>query len=276
MPSVPPGGLILVTGANGYIASVAVQVFLQRGYHTYGVAHMVMGMDMDMDPHNHAIIDKTIKESSVKSLVITSSLAACTLLTAGLPYKIDANHGMAKETLVGTGLCYMEASKARGEKKVFAWVREHKPTFSFNTVVPNVNFGTVMSPGNLGYRSTSAAIGAAVDGYPAAPVIPPPQWYIDVEDTALLQLGALTLDDVSSQRLLAFAEKRFPQQIKLESVEETACDAGEVENKRSIEALKKLGQPGFTSLEDTLAKNVPKTRIDLHYESLASATARKK
>lgn len=58
-------------------------------------------------------------------------------------------------------------------------------------------------------------------------------------------------------------------------------DAGQVDNERSIEVLKMMGkQEGFTSLEDTLvkametifenqSKNVPKTRIDLYYESLA-------
>ncbi|KAM0469456.1 hypothetical protein ACHAPX_010477 [Trichoderma viride] len=32
MASVPPGGLILVTGANSYVASIAIKVSLQRGY----------------------------------------------------------------------------------------------------------------------------------------------------------------------------------------------------------------------------------------------------
>ncbi|KAM6538127.1 hypothetical protein FALCPG4_000012 [Fusarium falciforme] len=72
-------------------------------------------------------------------------------------------------------------------------------------VVPNVNFGTTVSPENMGYRSSSAVIDAVVEGYPAAPSILPSQWYVDVEDTALLYLGALTLDDVYDERLLAFA-----------------------------------------------------------------------
>lgn len=139
--SIPPGGLILVTGANGYVASVAIQVFLQRGYcvrgtvrslasnawmKTYfgpkfelvevpdiyapdafqrslkgvdGVAHIAM--NMDMNPRNHAIIEQTVQsnlqlleaaalEPSIKSVVITSSLAACALPTTGTPYRIDS------------------------------------------------------------------------------------------------------------------------------------------------------------------------------------------
>ncbi|KAL6823578.1 NAD(P)-binding protein [Trichoderma camerunense] len=337
MASVPPGGLILVTGASGYIGSVTVQVFLQRGYRVRGTVRSVasnawmteyfgpkfelievpdlnapdafdkaiegvdgvahIAMDMDMNPQNHAIIENTIKsnlqllkaaakEPSVKSVVITSSLAACALPTTGTPYKIGNPRWH--------GIVLYGASKARGEQEAFAWMREHKPAFSFNTVVPNVNFGTTISPENMSYRSTSAVIDAAVKGYPAAPSILPPQWYVDVEDTALLHLGALTLDDVNGERLLAFAGKyswtqileilhrRYPDRVKLKSVDEPAVDAGEVDNERSIEVLKKMGKDeGFTSLEDTLvkaldtilanqSKSVPKTRIDLYYDSLAS------
>ncbi|KAL9489819.1 hypothetical protein ACSS6W_002096 [Trichoderma asperelloides] len=355
MASVPPGGLILVTGANGYVASVAVKVFLQRGYrvrgtvrsishnvwmeayfgskfelvevpniNTPGAFHRAMkdvdgiahiAMNMDMNPHNQSIIDETInsnlqlldaaaKEPSVKSVVITSSLAACALPTIGVPYRIDSktwNNAAIEQTatpwnLEGNprwhGIILYGASKARGEQEAFAWVREHRPSFSFNTVVPNVNFGTAVSPENMSYRSSSAVIDAVVKGYPAAPTILPSQWYVDVEDTALLHLGALTLDDVQSERLLAFAgryswtqileilHRRYPQKIMLKSVDEPATDAGEIENGRSIEILKRMGKnEGFTSLEDTLvkaldtimenqSKNIPKTRIDLFYESL--------
>ena len=359
MSSVQPGGVILVTGANGYIASVAIQVFLQRGYRVRGTVRSIasnawmmgyfgpkfelveipdlnspgafesalkgvdgvahIAMDMDMNPHNHAIVDKTIKsnlqlleaavkEPSVKSVVITSSLAACDLPTTGKPYKINstiwntAAIEQAAKPWNGEGnprwhgIILYGASKARSEQEAFAWVRKHKPAFSFNTVVPNVNFGTAVSPENMSYRSTAAVIDAAVKGYAAAPSVLPPQWYVDVEDTALLHLGALTLDDVTDERLLAFAgpyswtqileilHRRYPQKILLKTVDESAVDAGEVDNERSIEVLKKMGKEGFTSLEGTIvkavdtilenqSKNVPKTRIDLYYDSLASKVA---
>ncbi|KAK4062198.1 hypothetical protein Trihar35433_9019 [Trichoderma harzianum] len=322
MSSVPPGGLILVTGASGYIGSVTVQVFLQCGYRVRGsvrsiasnawmkeyfgskfelievpdlnapdafdkaiegvdgIAHIAM--DMDMNPQNHAIIENTIK-SNLQLL----KAAAKTIEQTVNPWNGEGNPRWYGIVLYG-------ASKARGEQEAFAWMREHKPAFSFNTVVPNVNFGISISPENMSYRSTSAVIDAAVKGYPAAPSILPSQWYVDVEDTALLHLGALTLDDVNGERLLAFAGKyswtqileilhrRYPDKVKLKSVDELVVDAGEVDNERSIEVLKKMGnEEGFTSLEDTLvkaldtilanqSKSVPKTRIDLYYDSLAS------
>ncbi|OAQ59147.1 NAD dependent epimerase/dehydratase family protein [Pochonia chlamydosporia 170] len=356
MSSVPTGGLILVTGATGYIASVIIHVFLQRGYAVRGTVRSIassgwmkayfgsnfelvevadiyapgafqeamkgidgvahVAMDMDMNPKNQGIIGKTIQsnlrlleaaanEGSVKSVVITSSLAACAIPTTGTPYTINPStwNNVAIEQTTQPwngegnprwhGIKLYGAAKARGEQEAFAWVQKNNPRFSFNTVVPNVNFGIAMSPEHLSYRSTSAVIDAVVKGYPAAPSVLPPQWYVDVEDTALLHLAALTLDDVNNERLLAFAGKyswtqileilhrRFPEQILLKSVEESVVDAGEVDNERCIEVLKKMGKDtGFTALEDTLvkavdvilmnqSKAVPKTKIDLYYESLA-------
>ncbi|EXM21900.1 hypothetical protein RAB80_012991 [Fusarium oxysporum f. sp. vasinfectum] len=358
MSSVPPGGLILITGANGYIASVAVHVFLQRGYHVRGTVRSITAntwmktffgsnfelvqvpdistpgafdealkdvngvvhtaMNMDMNPQNQGVIEDTInsnlylleaaaKVPSVKSVVITSSLAACALPTTGEPYKIDSttwNTDAIEKTAEPWdgqgnprwhGIVLYGAAKARSEQAAFVWVREHKPSFSFNTVVPNVNFGIAVSPENMSYRSSAAVIDAVMKGYADAPSILPSQWYVDVEDTALLHLAALTLDDVNNERLLAFGgrycwtvileilHRRFPGKVLLKNVRESAVDAGEVDNERSAEVLRQMGKlEGFTSLEETLVKgvktilenkekNVPKTRIDLYYDSLARA-----
>lgn len=198
------------------------------------------------------------------------------------------------------GIKLYAASKALSEQASFSWIRQHAPEpFSFNTVVPNVNFGIAISPPNMGYRSTAAVLDAVVKGYAAAPSILPPQWYVDVEDTALLHLAALTLDEVQGERLLAFAgqyswtqileilHRRYPGKVGLKALPtegQEVVDKGEVDNRRSIEVLKMMGKNnGFTSLEDTLAKametifgnqgrNVPKTRIDLYYESLGQST----
>ncbi|EEA21906.1 NAD dependent epimerase/dehydratase, putative [Talaromyces marneffei ATCC 18224] len=268
-------------------------------------------MDMNMDPQNHDLIEKTInsnlrlleaaarQSSSVKSVVITSSLAACALPTTGVPYTIDPTTWNVKAIAQTSNNVVVEdeTSKALGEQESFAWVHKHAPLpFSFNTVVPNVNFGMAISPPNMGYRSTAAVLDAVVKGYPAAPSILPSRWYVDVEDTALLHLAALTRDDMYDERLLAFAgryswtqileilHRRFPGRIGLKALPldgSEVVDAGQVDNRRSIQVLKMTGKKeGFTSLEDMLVKamdtifenqgkNMPKTRIDLYYESLA-------
>lgn len=35
------------------------------------------------------------------------------------------------------------ASKAQGEQAAWEWVKENKPSFTFNAVLPNANFGRV-------------------------------------------------------------------------------------------------------------------------------------
>lgn len=41
MTTVQPGGLILITGANGYIASIAVQQALERGFKVRGTVRSI-------------------------------------------------------------------------------------------------------------------------------------------------------------------------------------------------------------------------------------------
>jgi nucleoside-diphosphate-sugar epimerase len=204
----------------------------------HGIAHMAT--ETSMDPHNHAIIEDTIKSNlrlleaaakqpTIKSVVITSSLAACALPTTGVPYKIDSRTWNTDASVQTSnpavldeedklkarwhGIKLYDASKALSEQESFTWVRRHKPSFSFNTVVPKVNFGMAISPPNMGYRSTAAVLDAVVKGYATAPSILPSQWYVDVEDTALLHLAALTREEVHDERLPAFpggiAGRRF-------------------------------------------------------------------
>ncbi|KAF5563470.1 aldehyde reductase II [Fusarium napiforme] len=329
MSSVPPGGLILITGADGYIASVAVQVFLQRGYHVRGTVRSItanawmkafFGSNFELVEvpdistpgafdealqGNQGVIDVTINSNlyllesaakvlSVKSVVITSSLAACALPTAGEPYKIDATTwntdaiDKTSEPWGGQGnprwhgIALYGAAKARSEQAAFSWVREHKPSLSFNTVVPNVNFGIAISPENMSYRSSAAVIDGIVKGYPDSPSILPSQWYVDVEDTALLHLAALTLGDVNNERLLAFGgrycwtvileilHRRFPGKVLLKDVKESAVDAGEVDNKRSADVLRKMGNHSKGRTQSGAATSALMKRITNYREGRTS------
>lgn len=332
MPSVPAGGVILVTGANGYLGSVTSQVFIRHGYRVRGtvrsitscawmksffgpkfelvevpdldspgsldvalrgvdgIAHIAMNLNFDIN--NSALVDDTIKswlqllesaakEPSVKSVVVTSSQAACILPTTGMPYEINSSTynttsiDLAAKPWDGQGdpfarrLHVYGAAKARGEQACFSWVRKHKPAFDFNTVLPDVIFGAPVSPENLGFRSSAGIFQSFLKGQPHALFIFPSQWYVDVEDAALLHLAALTLDDVHNERLLGFAgqyswtqileilHRRFPQLSDVpQLVDEPAVDCGKVDNVRSLEVLMRLKGDGFTSLEETIVKAV--------------------
>lgn len=46
------------------------------------------------------------------------------------------------------------ASKAQTEQEMWKWVRENKPGFAFNAILPNRNFGKILRPDKQGYPST--------------------------------------------------------------------------------------------------------------------------
>lgn len=350
MPTVQPGGLVLVTGANGYIASVTIKTLLDRGYQVRGTVRSVekhgwmrdyfgpsfslveipelskpgcfdeavKGVDGIMqiaanvrhDPSYEGIVEEmkqsninmlnaASKEASVKRVVVVSSIAACVLPTPGVPYKVttstwndEAIQG-AKQPWDGSGawaratLLYC-AGKTGAEQAAFEWMKENKPAFELNSVVPNVNFGIHVAPQQLGYQTSCAVLEAFVRGQAVATSFIPPQHFVNTVDTALLCLAGVTLEEVKGERLFAFAapygwkdileiiNRRFPALKKLEvdEIDEPKKDCGEVDNKRAEEVLRMLGTDGFKSLEDTVVEavqaflesyklqGVPKNKLD--------------
>ncbi|KAH8753268.1 NAD dependent epimerase/dehydratase family protein [Diaporthe sp. PMI_573] len=335
MAVVPPKGLILVTGANGYIGSTMVKVCLEQGYAVRGmvrsasknqwmlsyfgpnlslvevpdltangafgeavkgvdgVVHIASKKELSQDSSLIAevvrsvtnLLEAAAKESSVKRVVVTSSQTACFKPRTGEPYKVSPDTWneevveAAKLPFDGKdptqrGLLILAAAKTVAEQGAFEWVREHKPHFIFNTVVPSVNLGPIVAVEHIGFSSSMAMIESVCRGISIAATFLPSQWFVNVEDTAFLHLAALTIDEVQNERLLAYAEPYSWKQIlkilgrcyperksKLASIDETATDKGEVNNKRSTEILRKMGRPGFRSLEETLVSSM-KTVIE--------------
>ncbi|ORY14370.1 NAD dependent epimerase/dehydratase family protein [Clohesyomyces aquaticus] len=332
MPTVPPGGLVLVTGANGYIAGVIVQKLLDAGFrvrgtvrsvqkHQWMLAHygpnfaLVEVPDLSNDgaldeavkqvdgilnvatstafnPDPEAFIRPAVKsalnvleaaskEPSVKSVVYTSSQAACLHIEPGKPYSITSetwNESSLEaawswepkddKSFARMGINY-ECAKTQAEKSCFEWVKKNRPHFTFNTVVPNVNFGTLTSPENTGFTSSSSLLKMVWEGNTMPVFLIPPEWYVDTEDTALLHIAALTMPDVVNERLLAFAgsftwneildlfRKYVPDRTFLKDIEEPPADLGTVDNSRAIDLLKRLGKDGFSSLDECIEKWVP-------------------
>ncbi|KAF2197631.1 NAD(P)-binding protein [Delitschia confertaspora ATCC 74209] len=330
MPTIPEGGLILITGANGFVAGVTIQSFIGRGYsvrgtvrsaekHQWmlahygpkfslfqvsdmavhdafdeavkgvdGIAHLASNVEFAADPH--AVITPTVngltnileaaaKEPKVKSVVFTSSQGACITLVPGQPYFIGKdtwnissiekawtkNPEPGMQHLINV-YC---ASKTQAEKIGFEWVNEHKPHFTFNTVVPNCNFGIVASPQNTGFNTSAGLLKSIFHGSPMAPNVISAQFYVDVEDTALLHMAALTQPDVQNERLFAFAakftwneilyifRKLYPERTFLKDVQEPPADVGTISGEvhdRAEELLRRFGKNGFTSLERALEK----------------------
>ena len=84
------------------------------------------------------------------------------------------------------------ASKAQAEQEVWRFVKEKKPPFVVNAILPDANFGGVFSEQQS--ASTSAWITAL---YNAGTKFPddleafPLQWMINVSDTARLHVAAM-------------------------------------------------------------------------------------
>uniref|UniRef100_A0A8H7N2J7 NAD-dependent epimerase/dehydratase domain-containing protein n=1 Tax=Bionectria ochroleuca TaxID=29856 RepID=A0A8H7N2J7_BIOOC len=330
MPAVPPNGLILLTGANGYIASVTAKVLIDRGYKVRGTVRSIsnfswmpsyygpnftlaevpdfaadgafneavkgvdgiihMGANVTLQP-DPTIVDAAIqsvnqlleaasKEPSVKRVVLTSARAACINEIPGTPYRItkDMWNDEAIEELKKPadahspqvrGMLVYGAAKCLAERGAWEFVRKNKPHFIFNSVLPNVNFGKVEAIEYLGFKGSGCFVNALDKGIPFGPVLIPHQLYVNVQDTALLHLGALTLEDVQNERLMAMAgtfswneiigilRRRFPERKNMVVPgEEKTLDIGEVDNGRAADVLRQMGRDGFRSLEDTLVENM--------------------
>ncbi|KAF2796354.1 NAD(P)-binding protein [Melanomma pulvis-pyrius CBS 109.77] len=328
MALVHPGGLILITGANGYIAGVTIQKFLDAGFRVRGtvrnvskngwmtsqygpnfslievpdmaaenafveavkgvdgIAHIASSMSFSLNPQDVippvikgsiGLLEAAAKEKSVKSFVYTSSQGACITMEPHKVYHIDENTWNEEskrawelpfeggfERMALNYLC----SKTEGEQHSFRWVEENKPHFTFNSVVPNYNFGTLIAPEHTGFGSSAAMLKMLWEGDMTSLQMLPPAWYVDTEDTALLHVAALTLPDVNNERIFAFGErfcwnqilsifkKEVPDKEFVDKVEEVE-DCGTVANGRAEELLKRLGKKRFSTLDEGIKKFIP-------------------
>lgn len=251
-----------------------------------GIAHVASPVTESYQPDPQVVIPNGIrcaisllesaaKEPSVKSVVYTSSQAACILFKPGERYHITADSWNEESKKAWTEpiepswrrsiLNYM-AAKTEAEQHSFKWVKEHQPHFTFNTVVPNVNFGTVTRPDKLGCASSSGLLALFWQGSTLPVDIIPPEYFVDVEDTALLHVAVLTQPDVKNERILAMAtpfsyneilaifKKLAPERTFLDQVDEIP-DQGTIDNARAEELLKRVknGQ-GWSTLEEAITK----------------------
>lgn len=252
-----------------------------------GIAHIASRVQFHPDPKTVippmiqgavGLLEAAAKAESVKSVVYTSSQAACVQLEPGKPYHITTSsyneHSKVAHELppsqdfLRMALNY-SCAKTEAEQACSKWVEQHKPHFTFNVVVPNVNFGTMVAPEHTGFASSSGLLKTLWNGSTFGAAMIPPEWYVDVEDDALLHLAVLTLPEVQNERIFAFAgrfgygeildifRKECPEKKFLEKIDEV-LDQGTVDNARSVELLKKVGKEnGFSTLEETVKKWIP-------------------
>ncbi|KID82316.1 aldehyde reductase II [Metarhizium guizhouense ARSEF 977] len=320
--AIPKGSLILVTGANGYIASNIVDLLLELGYrvrgtvrehkpwltelfekrHGKGCFETVVTANMeepgafdealqDVAGVIHVCIeapsDKKIRlQPRLSSRNPTRNVPLQRVCISLLPsrhkspliptyrtldtWNDDAVKAAWSESTPAAQKPYVvyAASKTEGERAAWNWMRANKPHFVMNTVLPSVNYGRVLSP-----QMTASTMGLTrrlLQGDKTVLHLLPPQWYVDVQDTARLHVIGLLDPAVRDERLFAFAGphnwtdviqvfRRLCPQSKLPPAPENeGRDLSDVKPAKRAEQLLGdfFGLPGWTSLEDSLADGI--------------------
>ncbi|KAL5319509.1 hypothetical protein ACEPPN_012564 [Leptodophora sp. 'Broadleaf-Isolate-01'] len=156
------------------------------------------------------------------------------------------------------------AGKAEAEAASWKFMKETKPAFVFNAVLPSANFGIVCDPEHQGFPSTTGWLKSLFEGELTLHNFVPPQFAVDTIDCARLHVGALLDTSVENQRLFGYAEpytwnemlgvfrSMYPNRKFMDDLPDAGRDLSTVTNERAAEVLRKFGRPGFTSLKESI------------------------
>ncbi|KAI4219184.1 MAG: hypothetical protein L6R36_008512 [Xanthoria steineri] len=258
-----------------------------------GVMHVASDLTLNPDPY--AVIPMVLsgvkntltaaaRNPSVKRFVYTSSSAAATAPITDKVFHVDASTWNDADVEAAWApppytedrkLAVYAASKTLAEKECWRFMREEKPAFIFNAVLPNCNIGRILSkeqPASTGgwykklWEGDAETLKLLREQFA-------PQHYINVTDTALLHLAGLLEADVAGERLMAFAGP-FNFNDTADLLEKIDADGGgdgsrrwqrirdapkdlkTVDTARAEELLRRYGKPGFTGLEVSLKEAV--------------------
>lgn len=215
---------------------------------------------------------------SIKSFVLTSSYVAATMPQTGK----DGNHigpdswnneaeGMARSLPndhFAKGFATYMAAKVAGEQAAWKYVKEEKPSYVFNTVLPGFCIGEVLDTekqwGSTGGILRDIFLGKSYELAKGTPI----QAMVLSTDVGLVHVGALVLGGINNQRLYAtghlatwndmlaifrsnYPNKRFHDDFDPRRIEQTSYDdavAGDI--------LKRLGRSGWKPLEEAILETV--------------------
>ncbi|KAJ7602296.1 NAD-P-binding protein [Mycena polygramma] len=330
--TIEKGSFVLVTGANGFIASHVVDQLLAAGYNVRGTSrsaekskwlHEVFDKrygagrfecvsvpDMVADGafdeavkgvsgivHLASIVTfstkveevvpptvkgalevlrSAAKEPGVKSVVYTSSSAACLLAQ---PDKVivvtedtwnesavaEAHNDPSPNPWVVPARLRLKTYQITFHRAVWQFVAQTKPHFQVCTVVPNANFGPILQPGGEPH-STASWVVKLIRGDKSVLQFPP-QWFVNVADTARLHVAGLIDPSCNGKRIFAFAapytwnevlailRKQNPGREFMEDAPDQGRDLSQIPNHFAEALLKKHYQKGFTGLEETVREN---------------------
>lgn len=158
------------------------QYFMRRPTGCSAVANLAS--EVSFSPNPNEVIPAVLKSinqlfaacisqgDAIKSFVQTSSSTAATKPKPGVKFHIDSNTWNEEDVQDAwreppyepeRAWAVYGASKTQGEQEVWKLMRDKKPAFTVNSVLPNANFGAPLSPENQ-KRSTAAWITSIMDG----------------------------------------------------------------------------------------------------------------
>ncbi|KAK3058389.1 hypothetical protein LTS18_011402, partial [Coniosporium uncinatum] len=221
------------------------------------------------------ILKAAKKEQKVKRVVYTSSSTAALIPKPNTEFYInkdtwdDEACDIARNAKPpydpSSGFAIYAASKTEAERAVWKFVKEEKPAFVVNCVLPNANMGRAIPGGSV--SSTGSWVPTVYKGGLDSLKDFPPQYYINVTDDARLHVAAAVLEPIEGERVFAFAEpynwndimdaiKKAKPDFKVQHIPQDK-DLSKVDTKLAVELLKKWwGQDGFTSLEEGVRQNL--------------------
>ncbi|KAI9767825.1 MAG: hypothetical protein M1839_004339 [Geoglossum umbratile] len=251
-----------------------------------GVVHVASILTFSPDPS--AVIPATVtavlsalaaaaKEQSVKRFVFTSSSAAITLPKPNVEFSVDENTWNDEVLPIAwtappydqsRGPIVYAASKVQAEREAWQFVEKNKPAFVFNTVLPAAVFGEIFDPVNQ-RASTGGMLRGVFLGNRYGVGAIAPQYFVNVEDAALLHMSALLDPEVQNERIIAWAaawvwndifaimrQVRPDKSTIFEDIPNEGRDLSKVANTRGEKLLRSLGRPGWASLEDSVKATI--------------------
>ncbi len=212
------------------------------------------------------------REPGVVRLVFTSSSTAITNPKPGKTFTITAkdwNDEAIEDAWkpppyeASRANSVYAASKTQAERAMWDFVKENKPHFVLNAVLPDVNFGPLLNPPDVS-ASTGDMLCSAFKGDLGPLKYISPQWMVNVQDTARVHVAALLAPGVENERILAFAEpfnvndvlaifrKAFSGREFPADDPEQGRDLSELDNSQGAGLLKAFGKDGWTGLEESV------------------------
>ncbi|RDW58448.1 hypothetical protein BP5796_12378 [Coleophoma crateriformis] len=216
------------------------------------------------------------REPSVSRFVVTSSYGAAFTPNPDPSVRLDANSwndaAIARAwapppyTPDRYNSVYM-ASKAEQEKALWKFVKEEKPHFTVNTVLPSWICGRLLN--ETQNPSSAICVRMLYNGDATYLRSLGIYSYVNVRDVALIHVGAALDPEVANERIYAIARhttwndflelmrKKYPEKHFIDDMPDLGRFSGTVDTSLGLKLLTKWGsQNGWTSLEEGLEETL--------------------